>query len=224
MLPAREIERLEPHLELIELKRDEVLVEAGKAIEFVYFVEDCVAAVLSCFGDGSTVQTVTVGHEGLVGLPVFLGSDAAAQRAVAQVPGSAYRMTADDFRAAVDENPTLQRTLRKFAYTQIIFLAQTSACVRLHPMEQHLVQWLLSTHDRVSGDSFTLTHQTISRLGPRRAGSHLLRMLQCDQYRVQTHIRQRAQETGLGCSTRFSIKNSIMRSPPSAVCPRSGPT
>ena len=161
---------MQPYLELTELKRDQVLVEAGEAIEFVYFVEDCVAAVLSCFGDGSTVQTITVGHEGLVGLPVFLGSDAGALRAVTQVPGTAYRMRTADFRAAIDENPTLQHTLRKFAHTQIIFLAQTSACVRLHPMEQHLVQWLLSTHDRVSGDSFTLTHQTIATLvGVRRA-------------------------------------------------------
>lgn len=146
------------------------MVEAGEPIEFVYFVEDCVAAVLSCFDDGSTVQTITVGCEGLVGLPVFLGSHTGALRAVAQVPGSAYRMRSADFRAAIDEHPTLQRTLRKFAHTQIVYLAQTSACVRLHSMEQHLVQWLLSTHDRVSGDSFTLTHQTIARLlGVRRA-------------------------------------------------------
>jgi CRP-like cAMP-binding protein len=52
-------------------------------------------------------------------------------------------------------------------FTQI---AQVSFCNRTHSMVQRCARWLLMTHDRVSGDTFSLTHEFLSQmLGARRA-------------------------------------------------------
>ena len=50
-------------------------------------------------------------------------------------------------------------------------MAQTAACNGRHAIEQRLARWLLMTHDRVEGDSFTMTQEFLSiMLGVRRPG------------------------------------------------------
>jgi hypothetical protein len=39
----------------------------------MYFPHGGVCSLLQCLADGSTVEVATVGHEGLIGLPVLLG-------------------------------------------------------------------------------------------------------------------------------------------------------
>ena len=59
-----------------------------------------------------------------------------------------------------------------FRYTQMLLAmtAQSSACNKLHSLEQHLGRWLLLMHDYV-GDELLLTHELIAlTLGVRRAG------------------------------------------------------
>ena len=59
-----------------------------------------------------------------------------------------------------------------FRYTQFLLsiTGQSSACNKLHSIEQHLAKWLLMMHDYV-GDELLLTHELISlTLGVRRAG------------------------------------------------------
>jgi len=169
-LPAGEYARLAPHLERVELGLKQILFDVDRPIEHVYFPEAMVVSVLGVMADGSAVETATVGREGMVGLPVFLGTDQMSAQAFAQIPGPGLRMTADAFRRAVAASPTL--TLALHRYTQALFtlVAQSSACNRVHTMLERCARWLLHTHDRVERDEFPLTHQFLSQmLGVRRA-------------------------------------------------------
>jgi CRP-like cAMP-binding protein len=48
---------------------------------------------------------------------------------------------------------------------------QSAACNGRHPIEQRLARWLLTTLDRVEGDSFAMTQEFMSdMLGVRRPG------------------------------------------------------
>ena len=61
--------------------------------------------------------------------------------------------------------------MRRYAEATFVFTAQTSACNRLHSIEQRCSRWLLHTQDRVGGDEFQLTQEFLSQmLGVRRAG------------------------------------------------------
>jgi CRP-like cAMP-binding protein len=154
----------------VELELRQIVFDVDRPIAHVHFPEAAVVSVLSVMADGAAVETATVGREGMVGLPVFLGSDRTSAQAFAQVPGPALRMAADDFRAAVADTPTLALALHRYTLALFTLVAQGSACNRLHTMVERCARWLLLTHDRVGHDEFGLTHQFLSQmLGVRRA-------------------------------------------------------
>ena len=169
-LPPADYTALAPRLEPVMLEFKQILFDVDQPIDHVYFPEAAVVSVLSVMADGTAVETATVGHEGFVGLPVFLGTDRASAQAFSQVPGPALRMHADAFREAAARSAALTRALHRYAQALFTLVAQSSACNRLHTMPERLARWLLHTHDRVGGDEFPLTHQFLSQmLGVRRA-------------------------------------------------------
>ena len=121
--------------------------------------------------DGDFGEVGLIGREGLVGLPLVYGDDRSSAESMAQAPGTALRLDADAFRAALDESPALRALLLRFALAFQAQVAQTAACNGRHPVEQRLARWLLMAHDRAEGDTFPITHEFLSMmLGVRRAG------------------------------------------------------
>jgi CRP-like cAMP-binding protein len=173
-LPADELAELAHDLERVHLELRQVLFDVDRPIEHVYFPEAAVVSVLSVMADGTAVETATVGHEGMVGLPVFLGTDQMSAQAFCQISGPALRMPSDAFRRAAERSRALTRAMQRYTQALFGFVAQNSACNRLHTMPERCARWLLHTHDRVGGDEghhdFPLTHQFLSQmLGVRRA-------------------------------------------------------
>ena len=169
-LPADELERLGPSLELVDLEFRRVLVDVNHAIEHVYFPEAGVVSVISLMEDGSAVETATIGNEGMVGLPVFLGAASMAGQAFVQVVGRAYRMPAEALREEMRRGGALAGLLGRYTQALFTLVSQSSACNRMHAVEQRCARWLLMTHDRVGADTFELTHLFLSQmLGVRRA-------------------------------------------------------
>jgi CRP-like cAMP-binding protein len=97
-LDERALASLLPDLGETPLPSGLVLHEAGQAIRDVYFPLVGVVSIVADLGDDQVVETATVGREGMVGVSVYLGSDAPTERALVQVPGRALTMTAEDFR------------------------------------------------------------------------------------------------------------------------------
>jgi CRP-like cAMP-binding protein len=169
-LPAQEFERLLPHLETVTLEVKDFLYERDELIEYVHFPIDCVTSVMATMKDGRMVEVGTIGKEGMDGLPVFLGAQTAPLTSFCQVPGDAARMTADAFRSEVGPGDRLHELLRRFTEATLVFAAQSSACNRLHPVEQRCSRWILHTHDRVGRDEYSLTQEFLAQmLGVRRA-------------------------------------------------------
>jgi CRP-like cAMP-binding protein len=121
--------------------------------------------------DGQVVEVATVGNEGMVGLPVFLGAETFSGQAFTQIPGKAVRMQVEVFRDEARQGSSLHEVLHR--YTQALFtqVAQSAACNRLHRIEQRCARWLLMTRERVRADQFPLTQEFLAQmLGVRRAG------------------------------------------------------
>jgi CRP-like cAMP-binding protein len=169
-LPREEWERIGPQLERVRLGFREVVCEPNRPMSHVYFPEDGIVSILGLMDDGSAVETATVGNEGMVGVPVFLGAMQMAGQAFAQIAGDAWRMPAAALREEVRRGSPLSALLGRYTQALFTLVAQSSACNRKHPVEQRCARWLLMSHDRVGGDSVPLTQLFLSQmLGVRRA-------------------------------------------------------
>jgi CRP-like cAMP-binding protein len=169
-LPNTDYRRLAPQLDRVALEIKQVLIDVDQPITHVYFPENGVVSMVGVMADGTAVETATVGHEGMIGLPLFHGTDRTSTQAFSQIPGMALRMTADAFRAEVARHGALSHMLHRYSQALLTLIAQSSACNRVHTMRERCARWLLHTHDRVGSDEFTLTHQFLSQmLGVRRA-------------------------------------------------------
>lgn len=170
-LPPAETAWLMELMEPVSLAFKQLLYEPDQPIRDVYFPLTGVASLLIEMQDGGIVEIGTVGNEGMVGLPVFLGAASTPGRAIIQIPGSALRMPAATFTEVVlRADGALYYLLQR--YTQALFVqtAQGAACNRVHNQEQRFCRWILMMHDRVGSDTFPLTHEFIAQmLGVRRA-------------------------------------------------------
>ena len=169
LLPDEELEALLPHLEPVMLDFRELVYDLNVPLKHAYFPQGGVISIIGVMSDGSAVEVATIGNEGMVGLPLFLGANQVLGQAFSQVAGPALRLEAERFRAATQSGKL--RELMQL-YTQALFtqIAQAAACNRLHLTEERFARWLLMTHDRVASDTFLLTQDFLSQmLGVRRA-------------------------------------------------------
>jgi len=169
-LPRAALERIIPDLELKSLAMRQVLQPRGQALEQVVFPVAGVASMISMGDSGDSVEVATIGCEGMVGLPLFLGGESAAVEVFIQVPGEGLHLTAHAFQGHVAREASLARTLLLYTQALLTQVAQCSACNCHHPVEQRCARWLLQTQDRVIGNEFPLTHDFLGlMLGVRRA-------------------------------------------------------
>jgi CRP-like cAMP-binding protein len=173
-LSPEDFDRIGPHLEKVHLELKQVLFDVDQPIEYAYFPESCVASLLGVMADGTAVETATAGPEGMIGLPLFHGTDRTSAQAVCQIAGDAYRLRAERFREDATRPGSLHTILHKYSQALFTLIAQSSACNRRHTMRERCIRWLLHTHDRVGRpdgyNEIALTHQFLSQmLGVRRA-------------------------------------------------------
>ncbi len=168
-LPRKDQDRLRPLLKQVSVGIRETVYEADEPIHYVYFPLVGVFSLVITMGDGGTIEVGTIGNEGFVGTPVFLGAEKSPTMAFCQVPGEALRMGADDFRGEVRRGGPLHDLMQRHTQAMMNQISQTVACNHLHSVQERMCRWLLMTHDRVEGDEFVLTQEFLAQmLGVRR--------------------------------------------------------
>lgn len=157
--------RLKP----FELVQGSVIYEARSPIEFAYFPSSGSLSSVVVMSDGSMIEAATVGNEGAVGLPPFVGAGSSVNRVFVQVPGKALRIEASYLQKAIHANAPLRKLFLKYHDAFQFQVSQSVACNGLHCLPERCCRWLLMTHDRVEGDELLLTHEFLSvMLGVRR--------------------------------------------------------
>jgi len=170
-LPRKSYLRLLPGLAPVELVFGEVLYEAGDPIRDVYFPTQSLVSLLTVVEGHLALEVGMVGREGMVGVPLVLGSDVSPVRALVQGAGPALKMNGQRFRSELNASPPLQRELQRYIYAMMVQISQTAGCNRFHVVEARLARWLLMTRDRVRSGQFRMTHEFLSHmLGVRRVG------------------------------------------------------
>jgi CRP-like cAMP-binding protein len=168
-LSSETMAALVPHLRVIELPHATVLFEAGDTIKALYFPHNGIVSIVVDLSSGETIETATIGRDGLVGGSAAIDDDIALNRAVVQVKAVASVVDVATFRTLVQQSDTLHATLalhRQFILAQA---QQSAACHAAHPLEARLSRWLLRCHDLLGSDEIPLTQGFLAEmLGVRR--------------------------------------------------------
>ena len=169
-LPANVSDRVKQSLEKLTFTIRKLLYESNAPIEFIYFPLGGVMSLVVEMEDGGSVEVGTIGNEGMVGTPVFLGAEKSPTKAFCQVPGDCLRMPVASFKHELSaEDGILRDLVSRHAQAMINQISQSVACNHLHSVEERTARWLLMTHDRVGQNEFLLTQEFLAQmLGVRR--------------------------------------------------------
>jgi CRP-like cAMP-binding protein len=170
-LSGEELKRLQPHLERVTLTLGQSLSESGRQMSHVYFPLDAIVSLLCVMEDGDSTEIAVVGHEGVVGISLFMGGETTPSRAVVQSAGQAYRLRGQLLKNEFYRAGAMQRMLLRYTQALLTQMAQTAVCNRHHSVDQQLCRWLLLSLDRLSGNELIMTQELIANmLGVRREG------------------------------------------------------
>lgn len=161
--------RLLPLLEFIHMRVGHAIYEPGLPINHLYFPAGCIAVRLYEMEDGASTQIGVIGSEGLVGIPLLLGSETSPARVVVQSAGNAYRIKASFLKKEFEASGELRLLLLRFAQALMIQTEQIAVGNRYHTIDQQLSYFLLMNLDRLSGNELHVTHEQVAiMLGVRR--------------------------------------------------------
>jgi CRP-like cAMP-binding protein len=99
-LAPEDLAGLEPHLELVELTRGQMLYDTGEAVSHAYFPHHTVVSLVNVLEDGGSVEVAVFGREGVLGLLSALVTHEAFGRYVVQMPGTASRISVERLNEA----------------------------------------------------------------------------------------------------------------------------
>lgn len=213
-------EAVGPHLKIVKLERNQVLYEQGDTIEHVYFPLDSAVSSLAIMEDGTTLETLLVGHEGLVDISAILGG-ISRQWSWVLVSGTALQLEVKFLDRLIVRNENALKSLLRFYRSTITQISQRCVCNTRHTVMDRLCCWLLMLHDRVGDSNLRLTQEMIaSRLGARRAGitvaAGLLQAMKAIEYRRgQLHITDREVLERAVCECYTIMRNDFRFTPPS---------
>jgi CRP-like cAMP-binding protein len=174
ILPPQMVENMA--LELVQLKKGQVLADVGQDLRHIYFPLTSIVAWMKMLENGNTIGVAMLGRQGLVSLFALLtGRHNRNFRAVVQIGGHALRAPLQTAYGAIQkDNCCGNSQLMTYADMRIATVAQNSLCMRNHNLEQQLCRFFLGTLDLIEGQHFSVTHNWIANwLGVRREGVSL---------------------------------------------------
>lgn len=163
-LPDSESTAMEPHLHVEQAELRHSAYEPGKPIADIYFPLTSVFSLVAVAEEKIVLEVATIGYEGIVGLPAYLGAATSPQAAFCQVPGATARIAVADFRRALSHDGALHALLNRFTQATMVQIAQNVVCNSTHSTEARMARWLVTTHDRVGSNDFPLTQEFLAQM------------------------------------------------------------
>ena len=113
--PPPELAQITANAKRIFCKIQQVLFEQGSIIEEVYFPLTGLASMVVVLSDGTTIEALTIGREGFVGVPLIHDVPTARYRGVCQVEGEFLVMDAQVFLGMIGSLSDLRRRLLRYS-------------------------------------------------------------------------------------------------------------
>jgi CRP-like cAMP-binding protein len=168
-LPATEFEDLASHLECFPLRLGETLYGPGEEWQHAYFPTTAIVSLLYVTESGASAEIASVGNEGMLGIPLFLGGGTTPSAAVVQTAGVSYRLSANVLQREFKRDGDVQRLLLRYTQALATQIGLTVCCNRHHTIVQQLCRWLLMALDRLPSNRLMMTHELVAGMfGVRR--------------------------------------------------------
>lgn len=170
-LPPDDRARWQGQLERVALPAGQVLFDHGQTPSHAVFPTTAIVSLIYATEDGGSAEFAVVGHDGVVGLPLFMGGMTTSSRAVVQSAGEGWRLPAHAVRAEVARAGALLAAVLRYTQAMMVQVAQTGACNRHHSIDQQLCRRLLIGLDLLRSDELVMTQEGAAQLlGVRREG------------------------------------------------------
>jgi CRP-like cAMP-binding protein len=197
---------LHSHLERVHLHKDDVCIEPECPITHVYFLDGGLGSTVMPDEHHGTAEIGAQGFEGLIGIPVILGTDLTPHKTFMQVGGPARRISVEPLWDAMEKSSSLRKIL--YLYTQVFLLqvGQTAYANARYKVEERLARWVLMSTDRL-GSPVSLTHEFQAfMLGVRRSSvtdaTHILegeRLIRASRGVIEIRDRAGLEKRAGGC-------------------------
>ena len=157
--------------EAVPLLLGQVLGEPGDVAQHVYFPTEGFILLVAMVDGHAGLEVGMVGREGMLGAQLALGVAATPLRALVQGDGTAWRVSAADFRRELARGTALRRCLNRYVHVLMSQLTCSAACLRYHQIGPRLARLLLMSQDRAHASHFRVTQEFLGyMLGVRRVG------------------------------------------------------
>jgi CRP-like cAMP-binding protein len=152
------------HADVRPMNTGDVIFEDGAPVTHVVFPHEGVVSIIAEMSNGRSVEKSSIGPEGFLGFSLIMGGGSSLGRSVVQVPGQASWVTIADLDVALEEFQCVREIMLRYAKSHTVQLMESVACNSLHTAEQRVARWLLHAHDRVEGDTYSVTQEAIAML------------------------------------------------------------
>lgn len=170
-LPDAEYQRLAAHLKPVSLSQGEVLHEADTPAQYVYFLDEGVAALSVSSEEGKELMLSIAGDESIVGERAIYKEGHFIVRCEMLTDGRGHRMLPKAFDEEFNRSERLHQLVLNRIEARLTETAQTALCNQMHSIEQRLARWVLTLADRLHADELHVTHEHVANMvGVRRAG------------------------------------------------------
>jgi CRP-like cAMP-binding protein len=171
LLPAAELDTLRRHAEVVSLRHSDCAIVPDEPISQVYFPVSCLLSMVTTMADGASVESGTIGREGMSGIPVVLNAGQTTMPTFCQIPGDSIRVRTEHLLEVYERSAEVRHLFNRYIHTVVVISSQSAACNALHRVEARMCRWLLMSSDGVASDEVNLTQEYLAAmLGVRRPG------------------------------------------------------
>jgi CRP-like cAMP-binding protein len=162
-LPQADFELVSPHLEMVELVQEDVLVGAGDQLSRVYFPHSGIISLVVSLATGEMVEVAMIGRDSVLGGMAALDGGISLTDAIVQLPGWASTLEVGYLRIAANRSISFRTTLIRHEQALFAQTQQSAACNASHSVEARLARCLLRMRDLVGDRPLQLTQSFLAQ-------------------------------------------------------------
>jgi CRP-like cAMP-binding protein len=161
-LSRSDVELFRP--EDVAFSRGDVLFNRGGQVNSLCFPHTALVSLVTDLSDGATIESSTIGSEGVVGAFAVNGNSIALNRSVIQLPGWCGMVPLYRAKKAFEKSERIRVLLGYFQQAFDAQLLQQVACNAAHDARSRCARCILTSLDQTEGDEIPLTHEFLGEM------------------------------------------------------------